>query len=153
VAYVGHSGGSDEDDEGYLDADFTWRVRPGLTIFSRDNRWSLRNGTDVFNIGAEVELPKDSRFSLSYHYISDLSSSIIASFTGMLSDRYGLRVLEKFELNSRGAGERQNLQTEVTIRRFFHEWIFDVGVRYSKANNDFAVLIGFSPVGLDFWQW
>jgi len=41
----------------------------------------------------------------------------------------------------------------VTIRRFFHEWILDVGVRYSKANNDFAILFGFSPVGLDFWQW
>jgi len=113
---------------------------------------SLEGGTSVFNLGAQVDLRGDRRLAVSYHYISDLSSAIIATFTGRLSDRYALKVVEKFDLSSGGGGS-ENMETEVVLRRFFHKWIFDLGVRYAGDTNDFAVLIGFSPVGLEFWEW
>jgi len=154
AAYVARSDdplgmGGDDD---YVDIDFDWRARPGLTIFSHDSRLSLEGGTSVFNLGAQVDLRGDRRLAVSYHYISDLSSAIIATFTGRLSDRYALKVVEKFDLSSGGGGS-ENMETEVVLRRFFHKWIFDLGVRYAGDTNDFAVLIGFSPVGLEFWEW
>ncbi len=140
-------------DDDYLDVDFNWLLRPGLTFFSRDNRISLEGGTDVYNLGTALTLRKQTRLLFGYHYVGNLSSSVSATLTGRLSDRYSLSLLETFELGSRGTSEAENLETDVTLRRFLHKWILDLRVRYDKANEDMVILLVFSPMGLDFQHW
>jgi hypothetical protein len=147
VAYVFRSDDSVAvmKDDDYIEADFDWRLTPTLTLYSRDNRISASSGTDVLNAGAALDLPNDTQIGLDYSYISDTTSRLRAGIYTMLSDRYGLMIEEDFELDTPGTGDETNMETHVVLRRFFHKWVFDIGVHYEKSNDELAVLIGFAP--------
>jgi len=134
-------------DDDYITADFDLRLTPNVTIYSHDDRISLGNGMDVLNLGADVRLSRTSGFDVSYHHVTDKTSSIAASVWTRLSDRYGLRVKERFELGSK-ENDAGNLETLVVLQRFFNKWLFEAGVQYQKSNDEFAIVINLVPAGL-----
>jgi len=138
-------------DDNYLEADFDWRLTPNLTIYSHDNRVSTGGGTNVLNAGAALDLPNESLLALDYSYITDIASRLRASLCNMLSDRYGLIIEEGYELGTPGSGGDTNMETHVVLRRFFHDWIFDVGLHYEKSTNQTAFLVGFGPMTGGRW--
>jgi hypothetical protein len=139
---------TDFEDDRYLEADLEWRATEEVRVHSRDNRISLSGETTQWNVGFDWQPDVRTWLSMDYDYISDVSSAISGTLVCDLSDRWRLLAQESYELDSGGQGGQQNLETEIVLRRILHRWLFDVGVEYSKANDNLGVTFGFGPLGV-----
>ncbi len=135
-----------KDDDHYLEADFDWKLTRKMSLYSEDNRFSLEDGFDVFNLGMRWRPLPAFRTSAQYSHIKDRSSQISARADMKLSDRYSLALTERYEFNSGGTGRSQNLATEVTLSRWFHKWLMQVEVYYDgRGDGDRGMFVRFSP--------
>ncbi|MFP4027479.1 MAG: LPS assembly protein LptD [Candidatus Brocadiia bacterium] len=153
VAYVDRSSDSVRvgNDDDYLTADMDWRIHPNLTLFSHDNRISLDDdGIDVVNAGSKLDLSPAASFSVEYDRVENLSSSLAATLRAKLSDRYRMRVSERYEFDVDGSGDDDNMETKVVIQRIFHKWVLDLGYRFDEADDESEFLLGFSLTGGGF---
>jgi len=133
-------------DRDFVRADFELRLTDRVRLHSRDNRVAVGDGADVLNAGMTVDFLPRWALSLDFDRISDLNSTLTSELTCRLSDRYDLILYEQYELDSRGTGREKNLETRVTLRRIFHQWALDLGLKIEEANDDVALLIGFGPL-------
>ncbi len=138
-------------DDNYIQADFNWQLTPNFSIHSQDNRVSLQGGVDVWNLGSKIDFSKTSGLAVDYFQFNNVSSTVKGKFWTRLSDRYGLMIEETYEFDALGPGDDQNMETQILLRRFFHKWVFDIGVHYEKANDEMALLFGFAPMSRTLW--
>jgi hypothetical protein len=154
VALVGRSSDSVNTtlDNSFLRADFEMLLSEHVTLHSRDNRIALEGQPDLFNVGASVDYMPKWAFDVDFDSISGTNSTLTFDVICQLSDRYQLAFFEQYELDSRGAGDQQNLETRIVLRRFLHEWILEGGLHFEKANDDLAVIFGFGPAGWGIYR-
>jgi hypothetical protein len=137
-------------DDNFIEADLQWRVAPWLAIYSVDNRLSLGDGLDMFNLGAAAAVGEHSDFRIDINYLTDRTSLIRSALQTKLSDRHALIVQENFDLNADGSRARQ-MESLVILRRLFHKWVLDIGLEYDKGDDNFAILFAFSPLEMAFF--
>jgi len=134
-------------DSDFIRADFEMDLTDHLTIFSRDNRIGLGGQPDVVGAGFALNYLPKWAFNLRWNRITGRNSTLTARLDYELSDRYRLLVFEQLDLDSRGAGKSQHVETGVVLRRFLHQWILDLGLHIEEANNEVALIFGFGPRG------
>lgn len=134
-------------DQDFVRTDFEWRTTEHFHLHSRDNRIAVGSGADIINAGMKLDYSPGWVASLDYDRRTDTNSTLTGKLTWPLSDRYELILYEQYELDSRGAGQSTNLDTQVIIRRFLHKWVLDLGLRIDESNDETAILFGFGPVG------
>ena len=149
VAYVNRSSDSvmTSLDEDYIQADFELLLTDHISLHSQDNRLGLDDQPDVYNVGLAVNYLPDWRVGLDYDRITDINSTLTLDLTYKLSDRYKLLLYEQYELDSRGAQDKTNLETVFVIRRLLHEWVLDLGIHIEESNDETAFVFGFGPAG------
>lgn len=134
-------------DQDFMRADFAMQLTEHVQVYSHDNRLALQDQPSTLNVGAFLDYLPRWALRADYDYITDHSSTLSLDLVYKLSDRYQLLVLEQYELNSQGTGDKTSLQTAFVLRRLLHEWLLDLGLRVDKANGDFALILGFGPAG------
>ncbi len=149
VALVGRSSDSVDPARGgdYVRADFEMQLTDAISLHSRDNRIALDGGSDFANFGFQLDFLPRCLLRFNYDRISGTSETLTADLSYELSDRYRLLLREQYELNSRGTGRDQHLETIVVLRRLLHNWVLDLGVHLEEANGETAVILGFGPAG------
>jgi hypothetical protein len=154
VAYVDRSSDSVNplvEDE-FLRGSLTWHVTDNVQIHSKDNRLSLNDRTDALNVGFNVDFAPDLSLEVDYDYLSDITEAITGKMSMRLSDRYELILYEQYQLAS-GGNDAQNLETRVTVRRLFHDWLLDLGFKMETGDDDnVAFIFGFGPRGWGLFQ-
>jgi len=138
-------------DDQFVEIDLTLMPTENFNIHSLDNRLSLSGRTDVVNIGASLDLSPAARLTVDFDHISNLSSQLSTELACRLSDRWGLRIKEKYEFNSLGTGRATNLKTQAHLLRLLHCWLLDLGIEHDEVNNDFALMVGFSHAPGKMW--
>jgi hypothetical protein len=149
VAYVDRESDSVNpllEDE-YIRADFDWQLTDRLALHSRDNRISLNDRTDIYNVGVDVDFTPAIAFSLDYDHLTDLAETLKAEMTVRLSDHYELMVYELYQFDS-ATGDSDSLETHVVLRRLMHEWLLELGLTMEQGNDDnVGIVFGFGPRG------
>jgi len=133
-------------DDNYLEADFAWHLTPNITLSSSNNRLSLEDGIDVFNLGLNYERERVGGISLGYDFVSKHTSTVSGSLWAMLGDRHAVILEERLDLDPVGADGARNMESLALLRWFFQRWALDVGVRYDRSSQDTMFLFGFMPV-------
>ena len=137
-------------DDDYIDLDFVWNIFPRVSLFSKDNRFSLnKNGTSVYNAGMGVEFGDANKATVSYDVVENLTKNCKAEMDFKLSDRYFLKVTEQYDFDPGNADHAQSLGSSMVLRRLLHKWVLDIGMGYSKSRNGSGIVFGFGPAGSD----
>jgi hypothetical protein len=149
AAYVSRSSDSvmTSLDKDYARLDFEMLLSDHVSLHSRDNRIGLDGQPNVLNVGAYFDYLPAWALGLDYDFITNRTSAITADLLYKLSDRYQLVLFEQYDLDSQGSGQGASLATNLVIRRLLHDWVLDLGIQVGKANNGFAVIVGFGPKG------
>ena len=133
--------------EDYVEVDMTAWPTAYFNIHSRDNRFSLDDGPDIYNIGTGADLSPTTKVALDYDHIEDITSTISTRLYYRLSDRWRLYFLQKYDMDSLGSGESEELETEIHLARYLHCWLLDVGLTVDEVNNETGIIFGLSPTG------
>ncbi len=154
VAYVSRSSDSVMSllDEDYLRADFRMLLTEHVRLHSLDNRLAGGDVPDVYNVGVELDWLPQWSFRLDYDRIEDLTSTLTAELLYPLSARYTLMLLQRYEFDSAGTGDGENMETRVVFRRLLDQWVLDLGVVHEEDADEFAVIFGFGPKGWGLYR-
>ncbi len=138
------------EDDNYVEADLDWKLTRRLTLASEDNRFSLDDGLNVFNLAMQWDPAPRLGTSLRYNWIEDRTSSVTGSLDVELSDRYSLALYERYEFDRDGTGRGRNLRTDVILSRWFHKWLLQMEFFYDgRGDGDRGFFVRFSPSFLD----
>ncbi|MFW6457751.1 MAG: LPS assembly protein LptD, partial [Planctomycetota bacterium] len=136
-------------DDDYVELDFTWNIFDWLDFKAKNNRFSLDDGTDVYNASTTIKFSPTTQLGAGYNYISGKSNSIRANFKTNLSDRYALQLSEIYELDSKGKSDSINLLSKVVLKRYFHKWVASLSLTHDGRNDgESEIMIMFHPRGL-----
>ncbi len=143
---------SDSTDPGkerdFVEMDMTARPTSYLDIHSRDNVLALNEGDpDIYNIGIGADLTPTTRVSVDYDMIEDVTSTLSTRLYYRLSDRWMLYLDQKYDLDSRGQGESEELESAIHVARKLHCWMLDLGLEIDEVDNETEIIFGLSPVG------
>ncbi|GJQ58062.1 MAG: hypothetical protein SCALA701_08630 [Candidatus Scalindua sp.] len=115
----------------YIKLDVRLNLSDKLSILSENNEFNLdRGGVDIFNLGINYNTPK-LNFFLGNRFIEDISSSVMVSSSVSIGEKWRVGFFELFDFKTRRRNpdgsliseESSNLNTNVVISRYFHDWI------------------------------
>lgn len=133
-------------DRSFVELDLIVRPSDRLSLHSLDNRLSLSGKTNIYNLGLSLQASPATALTLDFDSISRISSCVSLDLVQRLSDRWYASFCEKYEFNSEGEGDNENLETRISLLRLFHKWRLDLGFEHDESHDDFAVTFRFAPI-------
>ena len=143
---------SDSTDPGkerdFVEVDMTAQPTSYFDIHSRDNVIALNeDDPNIYNIGVSADLTPVTRVAVDYDRIEDRTSTVSTRLFYRLSDRWLFYLDQKYDLDSGGQGESEELESAIHFARKLHCWMLDLGLEIDEVDNETEIIFGLSPVG------
>ncbi|MDN3515115.1 MAG: LPS assembly protein LptD [Candidatus Brocadia sp.] len=153
-------------EDNFLHIDFRSQLTDAVAFVSERNEFNTEDFQfDVLTSGFEITNQPDWQYSIGYRYIRDISSTVMAGADYLISEKWRVMAVEKYDLKSLETDEDdegetkerpKNLKTSFVLSRYFHDWVGSLTLELDPVRDDSSYRFDITPRGLEkrsrrFW--
>ena len=142
------SAGLNRKRDDFIKLDLALKLNEKISLVSEHNEFNLNTGgVDIFNFGLSYNNMPKWQLYVGNRFIEGISSSLVISSTYALSEKWQIGFFEQYDFKTRQldlndqavtqTAESSNLNTNLVVSRFFHDWIGNAtfSINEVRANN------------------
>ncbi|MEP9411433.1 MAG: LPS-assembly protein LptD [Candidatus Brocadia sp.] len=152
--------------DNFINIDFRSQLTDIVAFVSERNEFNTDDFQfDVLTSGFEIYNPPDWQYFIGHRFIRDISSTIIVGADYMISEKWRIMAVEKYDFrsletedgrNRETENKPKNLKTNFVLSRYFHDWVGSITLELDPVRNDSSYRFDITPRGLEkrsrrFW--